>query len=201
MPVVGFWDGKSLKDYLVRARLPKLVESGRCEPCGKKTCLVCDSISSITTFTTEACKKLRKAPWISTPKKYYIYWNAKSLAASSTLGKKKLNFAADWTITTVNIEHLEKVTKKFLRNAFTLTIVSMATLELMIRILWLWTMWNTWAVKRKRVKRRSTYINIRIYLSYSLRLQLIWNYTFLPFSLSLPSVYFIYSIIYLFSYV
>ena len=37
VPVVGFRDGKSLKDYLVRARLPQLVESGRCEQCGKKT--------------------------------------------------------------------------------------------------------------------------------------------------------------------
>ena len=34
--IVAFRDGKSLKDYLVRAKLPKLDESGRCEPCGKK---------------------------------------------------------------------------------------------------------------------------------------------------------------------
>ena len=34
--VVGFWNGKSLKDYLVRTKLPKLDESGRCEPCEKK---------------------------------------------------------------------------------------------------------------------------------------------------------------------
>ena len=61
VPVVGFRDGKSLKDYLVRARLPQLVESGRCEQCGKKT-LVCDSISTTTTFTAEACQNFRKAP-------------------------------------------------------------------------------------------------------------------------------------------
>ena len=30
--VVGFRNGKSLKDYLVRVKLPKLDESGRCEP-------------------------------------------------------------------------------------------------------------------------------------------------------------------------
>ena len=36
VPVVGFRNGKSLKDYLVRSKLPKLDESGRCEPCGKK---------------------------------------------------------------------------------------------------------------------------------------------------------------------
>ena len=32
MPVVGFRKGKSLKDYLVRATLPKANETGRCEP-------------------------------------------------------------------------------------------------------------------------------------------------------------------------
>ena len=51
---LGFRNGKILKDFLVRATLPKLNDSGRCEPCGKKTCLVCDSISTATTFTTEA---------------------------------------------------------------------------------------------------------------------------------------------------
>ena len=34
--VVGFRNGKSLKDYLDRAKLSKLEESGRCEPYGKK---------------------------------------------------------------------------------------------------------------------------------------------------------------------
>ena len=57
VPVAGFRNGKSLKDYLVRSKLPKLDESGRCEPCVKKTCLVCDSISTSTTFTTEACQE------------------------------------------------------------------------------------------------------------------------------------------------
>ena len=57
MPVVGFRNGKSLKDYLVRAKLPKLDESGRYELCGIKTCLVCDSISTATTFTTKACQE------------------------------------------------------------------------------------------------------------------------------------------------
>ena len=50
----GCRNGKNLKDYLVRAILPKLNESGRCEKCGKKTCLVCNSISSANTFATEA---------------------------------------------------------------------------------------------------------------------------------------------------
>ena len=37
--VIGFRSGKSIKDYLVRAKLTKLEESGRCEPCGKKNLL------------------------------------------------------------------------------------------------------------------------------------------------------------------
>ena len=47
VPVVGFRDGKSLKDYLVRAALSKFNESGRCEPFGKKTCLVCNLIRQL----------------------------------------------------------------------------------------------------------------------------------------------------------
>ena len=50
----GFQNGKSLLDFLVRAKLSKLEESARCEPCWKRTCLDCDSIGSSTTFTTEA---------------------------------------------------------------------------------------------------------------------------------------------------
>ena len=50
-PAVGFRNGKSLKDYLIRAALFKTNETGRCEPCGNKTCLVCNSISTTTTFT------------------------------------------------------------------------------------------------------------------------------------------------------
>ena len=58
--VIRFRNGKKLKDFLVRATLPILNESGRCEPCGKKTCLVCDSKYTATTFTTEACQETFK---------------------------------------------------------------------------------------------------------------------------------------------
>ena len=60
VPVVGFCNGKSLKDYLVRATLLKDNEFRRCETCGKKTCLVCYSKKSSTTFTTEACGEIFK---------------------------------------------------------------------------------------------------------------------------------------------
>ena len=32
---IGFWNGKSIKDYLDRETLPVLTKSVRCEPCGK----------------------------------------------------------------------------------------------------------------------------------------------------------------------
>ena len=57
VPVVRLRTGKSLKDYLVRASLLKTNEIERCKPCGKKTCLVFNSIRTTTTFTTEACSK------------------------------------------------------------------------------------------------------------------------------------------------
>ena len=59
VPVVGFRNGKSLKD-LVRAVLPKANETGRCEPCGKKTYLICNSIRTTTTFTTESSGEIVK---------------------------------------------------------------------------------------------------------------------------------------------
>ena len=66
VPVVGFQNGKSLQDNFVRAKLSKPEESGRCEPCGNKICLVYDSISTTTTSTTkEACQetlKIQKSP-------------------------------------------------------------------------------------------------------------------------------------------
>ena len=76
VPVVGFRNGKSLKDYLVRAALPKTNETGRCEPCGKKTCLVYNSIRTTTTFTTEACGeifKIQSGPLNCNSKKYYTF--------------------------------------------------------------------------------------------------------------------------------
>ena len=50
-----FRNGKSLKDELVPAVLSRTNEAGRCEPCGKKVCLVCNSIRTNSTFTIEAC--------------------------------------------------------------------------------------------------------------------------------------------------
>ena len=49
-------------------------------------------------------------------------------------GKHEPNFATGSTVAKVNTEHSGKVTKRFLKNAFTLTLVSIATVEMMIGI-------------------------------------------------------------------
>ena len=54
VPIVGFRNGKGLKDYLARAALPKMDNAGGSEPCGKGTCQVCDHIITTNTFTTKA---------------------------------------------------------------------------------------------------------------------------------------------------
>ena len=53
--IVGFQNTKSLKDYLVRAALPKTDNTGDSEPCEKGTCQVCDHIITTNTFTTKVC--------------------------------------------------------------------------------------------------------------------------------------------------
>ena len=55
VPVEGFCISKSLKDCLARSVPPKTNKTGRCEPSGKKTSLVCNSVRTTTIFTTETC--------------------------------------------------------------------------------------------------------------------------------------------------
>ena len=58
--ILRFRNDKSLKDYLVRAALPKMGNAGGSEPCGKGTCQVCDHIITSNTFTTKACGEVLK---------------------------------------------------------------------------------------------------------------------------------------------
>ena len=62
IPVLGFCNGKSLKDHLVRAKLPNVQITGKSELCGKVNCQICDFICDIDTFTTKACGETFKIP-------------------------------------------------------------------------------------------------------------------------------------------
>ena len=95
MPVIEFWNGKSLKDFLVRAALPKINGSCRCEPCGKKACLVCDSISTETTFRTEACQetfKILSGPLTCDSEKVVYLLKCKVCGEVPYVGKAKTKF-------------------------------------------------------------------------------------------------------------
>ena len=93
--VVGFRNGKSLKDYLVRAARPKTNETGRCEPCGKKACLVCNSIRTTTTFTTKACGEIfeiQSGPLNSNSEKVLYLLKCKVCGVAPYVGKTKTKF-------------------------------------------------------------------------------------------------------------
>ena len=93
--VEGFRNGKSLKDYLVRVKLSKLEESVRCEPCKKKTCFDCDSISTTTAFATEACQenfKIQKGPLNCDSEKLLYLSKCKVCGEAPYVGKTKTKF-------------------------------------------------------------------------------------------------------------
>ena len=58
IPIVGFKRGKSLKDFLVRAKLPKTSQSsGECKGCGAKRCGVCKILKNTNTFESKNGKQ------------------------------------------------------------------------------------------------------------------------------------------------
>ena len=113
--IVGFHNGKSLKDYLVRATIPKLNESGRCEPCGEKTFLAIDSISTPTTFTTEACQetlKIQRGPLNCDSKNVLYQLKCKVSDEVTYVGKAKTKFFCRFNIYRVFRKGNQKVPQK-----------------------------------------------------------------------------------------
>ena len=93
--VAGFRNGKSLKDYLVRAALPKTNETGRCELCRKKTCFVCNSVRITTTFTMEAggeIFKIQSCPLKCYSEKVLYLLKCKVCGETPYVGKSKTKF-------------------------------------------------------------------------------------------------------------
>ena len=65
VPIVGFPNGKRLKDSLIRTSLPILNNTLGSEPCGKRNCQVCQFIVNADTFspaTTDKTFKINKGP-------------------------------------------------------------------------------------------------------------------------------------------
>ena len=73
----------------------RINESGGCEKCRKKACLVCDSISTATTFTTEACQetcKSQSGPLTCDSEKFLHLLKCKVCGEVPYLGKTKTKF-------------------------------------------------------------------------------------------------------------
>ena len=65
VPIVGFCNGKSLKDHLGRASLPILNQTLGNESCGKRNCQVCKFIVNADKFSpiaTDETFKINKGP-------------------------------------------------------------------------------------------------------------------------------------------
>ena len=95
VPIVGFRNGKSLKDYLVRAPLPKMDNAGGPEPCGKNTCQVCDHITTTNTFTTKACRevfKIQSGPLNCNSERVLYLLRCKICDNTPYVGKAKTKF-------------------------------------------------------------------------------------------------------------
>ena len=92
---MGFRNGKSLKDYLVSAALPKMDNAGGYEPCGKVTCQVCDHIITTNTFTTKACGevfKIQIGPLNCNSEKVLYLLRCKICDNTPYVGKARLKF-------------------------------------------------------------------------------------------------------------
>ena len=127
-PNVGFRKGKSLKDYLVREALSRTNETGRCKPCGKKTCLVCNSIRNTTTFTTQACGKsfkIQSGPLNCNLEKVLYILKCEVCGKAPCIGKVKTKF--QYRFNNYKSEHIVsgEETEKYPRIFFTIITVWM----------------------------------------------------------------------------
>lgn len=147
MPVIGFLNGKSLEDLFGRAILRRLNESGWwCEPCGKKPCVVCDSISTAATFSTETCQenfKIQSGPLSCDLSR------CETCGEAPFVSKIKPKFRGKCNNYKVNIERLERVIGNFSRNYFALTIALRIT-ALIIGILLFYEQCETHAQLKER---------------------------------------------------
>ena len=145
---------------------------------GKKTCLVCDSISTTATFTTEACQetfKIQKDPLNCDSEKVLYLLKCKVYGAVPYVGKAKTKFR--YRFNNYKSKHRafrksnQKVPQKRFHAHYCLDGHSGID------------DWNFVIFEQcethEKLKERETFWQHRL------------NYTFLPFSLSLPSVYFI----------
>ena len=98
VPNVGFRNGKSLKDHVVRASLPNLNSTLGSEPCGTRNCQVCQFIVNTDTFnpiTTDKSFKISKGPLNCNSKKV-VYLSECQKCKNPYVGKAQTKFRMSW---------------------------------------------------------------------------------------------------------
>ena len=88
VPIVGFYNGKSLKDHVVRASVPILNYILGSEPCKKRNCYICQFIANTDNFSptaTDEIFKVNKGP---------LNCNSKKAVYLSEFKKCKNRYAA-----------------------------------------------------------------------------------------------------------
>ena len=74
IPVVGFRRGKSLKDILVRAKLPKIQGNEGSSGCGKKRCEICPHIDETSSFQSQEGREYKiRAENLNCDSKHVVY--------------------------------------------------------------------------------------------------------------------------------
>ena len=135
IPVVGLCDGKSLKDYLVRAKLPNVEITGRSESSGKGNCQVCYFICDTDTFITKACGetfKIQSGILSCNSQKVIYLLKCRICGEVSYVGKKaKRNLEQDLIIIEVHTGPIEK-NVKYHNSVFMIIMGNTAIMELMI---------------------------------------------------------------------
>ena len=94
VPIVGFRNGKSLKDHLVRASLPILNQTLDSESCGKRNCQICQFIVDTDTFssiTTDEAFKINKRSLNCNSKKV-IYLSECKICKTPYVSKAQTKF-------------------------------------------------------------------------------------------------------------
>ena len=114
-PAVGFRNGKSLKDHLVRVKLPNVEITGRSESCGKGNCQVSNFICDTDTFTTKACGetfKIQSGILINCNSQKVVYLlKCRICVEAADVGKTKTNFRARFKILKVHTGPVQRNVK------------------------------------------------------------------------------------------
>ena len=128
-----FRNGKSLKNHLVRVKLPNVKVTVRSESCGKGNCQVCDFICDTDTFSTKAYGetfKIQRGVLNCNSQKVVYLLKCRKCGEAAYVGKAKTKFRARFNIK-ARTGPIEK-NVKYHNNVFMDTMANTVIMELTI---------------------------------------------------------------------